>query len=81
MEGAIYFLIVGGIAGWLAGKIMKSTGFGILGNVVLGIFGGILGGWLFGVLGIYTDKGIVGSIITAVVGAVILVWLARRYMK
>ena len=81
MEATIYFLIVGGIAGWLAGKIMKSGGFGIFGNIVLGIFGGILGGWLFDFLGIYAGKGLTGSIITAVVGAIIIVWLARRFIK
>ena len=72
----LYFLIIGGIAGWLGGQIMRGGGLGILGNIVVGIIGGIIGGWLFGLLGISAGGGLVGSIITAAVGAVVLLWIA-----
>jgi len=75
----LYFLLIGAAAGWLAGQLMKGSGFGALWNIVLGIVGGILGGWLFGVLGISAGGGIIGSLITAVVGAVVLIFLARFF--
>ena len=62
----IYFIIIGAIAGWLAGKIMKGGGFGLLMNMVLGIIGGVVGGWVFGLFGLSTDGGLIGSLITAV---------------
>jgi uncharacterized membrane protein YeaQ/YmgE (transglycosylase-associated protein family) len=67
--GLVYLIVVGLIAGWLAGQVMKGGGYGVL--------GGIVGGWLFGMLGIWPGGGIVGSIIVAFVGAVILVWISR----
>ena len=73
----LYYLIVGGIAGWLGGQIMKGSGFGIIGNIVVGIIGGIIGGWLFDVLDISAGSGLVGSIITAAAGAIVLLWIAR----
>jgi uncharacterized membrane protein YeaQ/YmgE (transglycosylase-associated protein family) len=77
MHGLIYWIVVGLIAGWLAGKVMKGGGYGILIDIVLGILGGVLGGWLFGVLGISAGGGLIGGIIVAFVGAVILVWITR----
>ena len=73
----IYSIIVGLIAGWLAGKAMKGGGYGVLMDIVLGLLGGLVGGWLFGVLGIWPGGGIVGSILVSFVGAVILVALTR----
>lgn len=70
----LWFLIIGACAGWMAGKIMKGRGFGLPGNIIVGIIGGIIGGWVFGFLGI-TAGGIIGSLVTAVVGAVILLWI------
>src|SRR6266699_991363 len=75
--GLIYWIVVGLIAGWLAGKVMKGGGYGVLVDIVLGILGGIFGGWLFGMLGIWPGGGIIGSIIVAFVGAVLLVWITR----
>jgi uncharacterized membrane protein YeaQ/YmgE (transglycosylase-associated protein family) len=75
--GLIYWIVVGLIAGWLAGKVMKGGGYGVLVDIVLGILGGIVGGWLFGMFGIWPGGGIIGSIIVAFVGAVILVWITR----
>ena len=77
LTGLIWFLLVGLIAGWLAGKVMRGGGFGVIGDMIVGIIGALIGGWLFGVLGIGLGLGLIGSIITAFVGAVILLWLLR----
>jgi len=75
------WIVVGLIAGWLAGKVMKGGGYGVVVDIVLGILGGFLGGWIFGMLGIWPGGGIVGSLIVAFVGAVILVWITRLLKK
>jgi len=77
----IYSIIVGLIAGWLAGQVMKGGGYGILMDIVLGLLGGIIGGWLFGVLGIWPGGGLVGSIIVSFVGAIVLVGLTRMIRR
>jgi uncharacterized membrane protein YeaQ/YmgE (transglycosylase-associated protein family) len=77
----IYWIVVGLIAGWLAGQVMKGGGYGVLVDIILGILGGILGGWVFGMLGIWPGGGMIGSIIVAFVGAVILVWITRLLKK
>jgi uncharacterized membrane protein YeaQ/YmgE (transglycosylase-associated protein family) len=78
MEGLVGSLIVGGIAGWLAGQIMKGKGQGVLLNIIIGIIGGVIGGWLFGLFGAGLDAGIIGSLITATIGAVILLWIVGK---
>ncbi len=75
--GLIAWIIVGLIAGWGAGKVMKGGGYGVLMDIVLGILGGLFGGWLFGALGISPGSGLIGSIIVAFIGAVILVGITR----
>ena len=80
MEGLLYTVIVGLVAGWLAGQVMKGGGFGVLVDIILGILGGILGGWVFGLLGLHAG-GLIGRIVVAFVGAVILVWLTRLIKK
>jgi uncharacterized membrane protein YeaQ/YmgE (transglycosylase-associated protein family) len=77
----IYSIIVGLIAGWLAGQVMRGGGYGILMDIVLGLLGGIIGGWLFGVLGIWPGGGLVGSIIVSFVGAIVLVGLTRMIRR
>jgi uncharacterized membrane protein YeaQ/YmgE (transglycosylase-associated protein family) len=69
------FLLIGAVAGWLAGLMVKGGGFGILGNIIVGVLGAIFGGWLFAQLGISTGNQWIGSLITATVGAVVLVFL------
>lgn len=76
--GFLYYIIIGIIAGFAAGKIMRGGGFGCLVNLILGIIGGVLGGWLFGLLGI-TTSGIIGSLITATVGAIALLWFSSLF--
>jgi len=81
MSGLVYWVVVGLIAGFLAGKVMKGGGYGILMDIVLGILGAIVGGWLFGLLGISAGGGIIGGILVAFVGAVVLVWVTRLVKK
>jgi uncharacterized membrane protein YeaQ/YmgE (transglycosylase-associated protein family) len=75
--GILSWIIVGLVAGWLAGVVMKGGGYGLVVDIVLGVLGAIVGGWLFGALGIYPGGGLLGSIIVAFVGAVILVLITR----
>lgn len=74
----IWYIIIGIAAGFLAGKIMRGGGFGLLINLLIGIVGGLLGGWTFGLLGI-TTSGLLGSLITSTVGAVLLLWIASLF--
>jgi uncharacterized membrane protein YeaQ/YmgE (transglycosylase-associated protein family) len=76
----LWWIIIGAVAGWLAGKVMKGKGFGFLGNLVIGIIGALIGGLLFGLLGIST-YGLLGSLITAFVGAVVLLWIVKKLKK
>jgi uncharacterized membrane protein YeaQ/YmgE (transglycosylase-associated protein family) len=73
----VWFIIVGLVAGWLAGVIMKGGGFGVIGDIVVGIVGALLGGWLFSTMGVSAGGGLVGAIIVALIGAIILIFLLR----
>jgi len=81
MGGLLWWIVVGLIAGWLAGKVMRGGGYGVLVDIVLGILGAIVGGWLFGALHIFIGYGLIGSILVAFIGAVILVWITRLLKK
>jgi len=76
ITGLLIFLAIGALAGWLAGILMKGSGFGLLGDMVIGIIGAVVGGYLFGLLGVIAG-GLIGSIVTATVGAVVLLFLIR----
>ncbi|PLP99430.1 GlsB/YeaQ/YmgE family stress response membrane protein [Cupriavidus pauculus] len=76
-HGLIAWIIIGAVAGWLAGVLVKGGGFGLLVDIIVGIIGAFIGGWLAGVLGISLGGGWIGSIITAVIGAVILLFVVR----
>lgn len=76
-QGIIIWLIIGGVAGWLAGLIVRGGGFGILGDIVVGIIGSVLFGWLFGAMGYGVGAGVIGSIIASTIGAVILIFILR----
>ena len=76
VESLIIFLLVGAIAGWLAGTIVRGYGFGLVGNIVVGIVGAFLAGWLLPRLGVSLGlSGIVGAIIFAAIGAIVLLLL------
>ena len=73
----LIWLAIGAIAGWLAGTIMKGGGFGLVGDIVVGIVGAAIAGWLLPRLGIVIGGGIIGAIINAVIGACILLFVIR----
>lgn len=73
----IWFLIVGLVAGWLAGVLVKGGGFGLIGDLVVGVIGAFLGGYLFSALGVSAGGGLVGAIIVATIGAVVLLFVIR----
>jgi uncharacterized membrane protein YeaQ/YmgE (transglycosylase-associated protein family) len=77
MGGLIWWIVVGLIAGFLAGQLMKGGGYGVLADIILGLLGAVLGGWLFGMIGVGAGNGMIGSIIVAFIGAVILIGLTR----
>ena len=80
MFGFIGSIIIGSLAGFIAGKIMRGGGFGFLWNLILGIIGGVVGGWTLNLLNI-SWGGTIGSLGTAVVGAVLVLWIASLFRK
>lgn len=79
-HGIIWWIVVGLIAGWAAGKIMKGGGYGIIVDILLGMVGGIVGGWLVSSLG-FGPGGLIWSILVAILGAAILIWITRLIKK
>lgn len=78
MEGLIVAVVIGAIAGWLAGQIMKGGGYGLIGDIVVGIIGGFIGNWLWGVLRLPPIGGFwISAIITSTVGAIVLLFVLR----
>ena len=75
--GLIAWLIIGGLAGWIAGNIMRGGGFGILPNIGVGIVGAVIGGFLCRLLGLQAG-GFIGWLVTATVGAVVLLWIISK---
>ena len=80
-QGIIVWLIIGAIAGWLAGTLVKGGGFGLIGDILVGIVGAFIGGWLAGVLHIDIGGGLISSIITATVGAIVLILIIRMIKR
>jgi uncharacterized membrane protein YeaQ/YmgE (transglycosylase-associated protein family) len=76
----IWWIIVGLIAGWAAGKIMRGGGYGPVMDIILGVVGAVVGGWLLGALGIYAG-GLIGTIVVAIIGAMLLIWISRLLKK
>ena len=76
-EGLLVILLVGVIAGWLAGKIVEGSGFGLIGDMAVGIVGALIGSWLMPRLGIHLGSGILSAIIVATIGAVLLLLIVR----
>lgn len=79
LTSLIAFLAIGAIAGWIAGILMEGGGFGLLGNILVGILGSFIGGWLLGELGVRLpiENALVGSIVTSVIGASVLLFIVR----
>jgi uncharacterized membrane protein YeaQ/YmgE (transglycosylase-associated protein family) len=80
-HGIFAWLLIGAVAGWLAGSLMKGGGFGLIGDIVVGIIGAFIGGWLAGTLGVNIGGGLISSIITATVGAVLLILVLRMIKR
>lgn len=77
----LYGILIGAIAGFLAGKLMKGGGFGILMNIILGIVGGVVGRWLFGLADISIGNEIVNDLATGVIGALVVLFIAGLVKK
>ena len=73
----VWFVVIGLVAGWLAGTLMKGGGFGVIGDIVVGVLGALLGGFLFSSLGLSAGGGLIGAILVATIGAVVLIFLLR----
>lgn len=73
----LYFILIGICAGWLAGQIMKGGGFGLIGDLVVGVIGALIGGAVFSRLGVGAGGGLIGSLIVATIGAIILLFILR----
>ena len=80
LTALLWFLIIGLIAGWLAGQVMRGGGYGVIGDMIVGVIGAFIGGWLFSALGI-GGGGLLWSIISAFVGAVILIAILRAIKR
>ena len=76
-SGILVLLLVGLVAGWLAGQIVRGRGFGLIGDLVVGVIGAFVGNWIFATLGIFIGMGLIGAVISATIGAVILVAIIR----
>jgi uncharacterized membrane protein YeaQ/YmgE (transglycosylase-associated protein family) len=81
MDGLLYWIVIGLIAGWLAGVVMRGGGYGMVVDIVLGMLGAIVGGWIFSSLGIGAGAGLLGSIVVAFIGAVVLVAITRALKR
>lgn len=75
LTGLLLWIVIGAIAGWLAGQIMKGSGYGIVGDIIIGMVGAVIGGWLLG--SIIAIGGLLGSIVLATLGAIILIFVLR----
>ena len=73
----IWFILIGLVAGWLAGQLVKGGGFGVIGDIVVGVIGALLGGFLFSTLGVSLGGGLLGAIVVATIGAVLLIFVLR----
>ena len=76
-ESLLVILFVGLVAGWLAGQIVQGTGFGLIGDLIIGILGAFIGSWLLPQLGIHLGTGLISAIVNATIGAVLLLLIVR----
>lgn len=81
ISALIWWIIIGLIAGWLAGKIMKGSGYGAVADILLGMVGAVVGGWIVHLFGFYSSGGLIPSILVATLGAIALIWLSRMIRK
>ena len=74
----LWFLIIGALAGWIAGSVMRGHGFGLWADIIVGIIGAFIGGYLLSLMGFHM-YGLVGQLITATLGAIVLIWVMRLF--
>ncbi len=77
MMGFLWFILIGLAAGWLAGRVMRGSSFGAVGDIAVGVVGALIGGFLFRTLGLSLRGGLLGSLVVATIGAVLLLYLLR----
>jgi uncharacterized membrane protein YeaQ/YmgE (transglycosylase-associated protein family) len=77
----LWFIVVGLAAGWLAGQFMSGGGYGVVGDIVLGVLGALVGGFLFRQLGLSAGGGLIGALIVATIGAVVLIFAVRMFKR
>ena len=77
MIGLLWFILIGLAAGWLAGRLMRGSSYGAVGDIAVGVVGALIGGFLFRTLGVSIGGGLLGSLIVATIGAVVLLYLLR----
>lgn len=75
VQALLIWLVIGAIAGWLAGQIVTGFGFGLIGNIIIGIIGAVVAGWLFPTLGFSIGGPFIGAIINAAIGAIIVLFV------
>jgi uncharacterized membrane protein YeaQ/YmgE (transglycosylase-associated protein family) len=80
-ESLLVIILVGLVAGWLAGQIVQGTGFGLIGDLVIGIVGAFVGDWLLPRIGIHLGFGIISAIVNATIGAVVLLLIIRLFRR
>lgn len=75
----LWFVLIGAFAGWLAGRFMRGNGFGLIGDVIVGIIGAFVGAYVFRATGVELGGGLIGSLIVAFAGAVLLLFVVRLF--
>ena len=81
MHGLLWWILVGLVAGWVTGKLMKGGGYGVLMDIVIGIAGAIIGGWAMSLAGFASSGGFIYTVVVAILGAILLTWLVRKLKK
>jgi uncharacterized membrane protein YeaQ/YmgE (transglycosylase-associated protein family) len=81
MGPLLWFLLIGMVVGWLAGQLVKGGGFGVFGDIVVGVIGALVGGFLFLAMGMSAGGGLLGSLIVATIGAVVLILVLRQFRR
>jgi uncharacterized membrane protein YeaQ/YmgE (transglycosylase-associated protein family) len=80
-HGILFWVIIGAVAGWLAGMLVKGGGFGLIGDIAVGVIGAVIGGYLAGIAGLHIGSGLISSLVTATLGAVVLIFVLRLFRR
>ena len=81
MNPLVWFILIGLTAGWIAGQFLKGGGFGIFGDIVVGVIGAVIGGFMFSVIGLPAGGGLLGNLAAATIGAVVLLLVIRQFRQ